>query len=250
MILTDLYNQNDERWAAKHMGAHQQTIGYGGCNISCIAMALPNYKNLRTALDIGPLTPADVVDRMAAVGGFPTPDGYPEFAALERAFPGLTYIPQVQTENNPVRSYIRIPAAEAITNIKLLLNLGLPVLIGVNAIHDVGIQLQDHFVLATDYDIAPFDLHISDPGYGERALLSKRYGDPTKAIFSYMAYFGEAIGFPDGKTISADFMRQLNVTLLKIASVYHTLDRDRPLTEDERNAIRTASRLAFQDLVK
>lgn len=247
MILTETFNQHDPRWGAKRMGDTQQTIAFGGCNVTCIAMALPNYRGI-VSLNGGPITPAEVVDRLHAVGGFPTPDGYPEFRAVERAFPALTHIPQVQTENNPIRSYIRTPVPEAIANIKLLLDLGIPVLIGVNA--DRSDAFQDHFVLAWDYDIAPFDLRITDPGYGERSLLSKRYGPASSAIYSYTAYFGEAIGFPDGKMISPDFMPRLNKTLLKVASVYHMLDQDRPITEDERNTIRTAARLAFQELVK
>lgn len=182
MLNIPLYSQSDPRWASKKMSPSSLTLGSYGCLVSCFSMALANY-----AVDANP---GKLTDSLVPAGAF-TPGGELIFNGVAKAYPQVRVVGRPNTTNLIDPNLQKMQVSEAVRRIRRLIDLGNMVPIWVDAVHSD--KRPDHWVLAVAFSNDDFVVH--DPGFGEIAPLSKRYGDYMKAIYGYCAVVGPSINF-------------------------------------------------------
>jgi Peptidase_C39 like family len=181
-----LYNQGDPKWRNNPLGTSGNTIGSHGCTVSAIAMLLARFGITET--------PATVVTKLRAVGGF-MPSGDLLWAAIPQVWPRVHFVwRQYTTLEDPSYAY-RKTMASSIIQVHRLLSMGQPVLLNVDAVKDTR---PDHWVVAEDGTLAEFV--INNPDGGRRQLFSDRFGELARGIYGYTVLIGDTAYFPSWST--------------------------------------------------
>ncbi len=173
-------SQLDPRWSGKPLGNSGLTVGQDGCLLSDCFMALKvmGYQDLDFIA---------FIDSLNAHMGFNN-NGELLHEAIPQVYPHTFWWDEPDTTNDAHAIRIGelgiLQPSEALFRIKRLVARGIPV--------PVEIQLapgSPHWLLTVDF--TDTDLIVNDPAHGDQIRFSTRYGDPLKAITSYLALIGQ-----------------------------------------------------------
>ena len=143
-----VYGQRDSQWAGDKINGTSSTLGSYGCTISCLGMLTDR-------------NPRDANNWLKSLGAFQSD------LVLWGKVPGF----------QPNGRFYCVTTAAPMEEIKREINAGFPVLLQVDLVGND--DKPDHWVLGVE--VQGNNIVINDPYYGERALITKRYG-PTAAV--------------------------------------------------------------------
>lgn len=159
-----LYGQRDSRWAGKHLGTSNTTIGDYGCLVTCLGM-------------LSKLTPDLMNDEMVKSNMFYGGNLVASFD-ISKIAPNIKYL------NTQGRYYAEVPAS-VMADLKEHLKTN-PAILEVDINKNVQ-GLQQHFVLAIE--VQNDKIVILDPWTNAKTLLSPLYGtNDSLAIYRIIKY--------------------------------------------------------------
>jgi hypothetical protein len=167
--LPKIYSQNDERWKNKTLGT-KGTIGAYGCLLTDIAMLCVYFGHDET--------PDTLNEKLKANGGYQDGNLY-VWGALTKIYPDITYQGQVLTPDPLTKTQMDF--------IRSRIDEGYPVVLQIDAIPSTA-QLDEHWVLAVDYD--GDDFILADPWDGAVKRITSWGVEPKKIIYAYAWYKG------------------------------------------------------------
>lgn len=179
MIKIPKLKQTDPKWSRKKLGPH--TLGSQGCLITCLSMYSHNTGHN--------LKPGKLVDELNKVNAI-TSDGELIWKQAEKALQGMHFLGRFDTDINPGR-FSRFSMNSSIERIHHLIDLGQPVFVNVDNLHNDG--RPDHWVLLVDKFWRPYNMH--DPA-GDCTSFEAVYGSPEKGLYGWGAMLGPALTYP------------------------------------------------------
>jgi hypothetical protein len=168
------------------------TMAGFGCDICSLASTL-------WAFEIN-TDPGKLYTALKAEGGI-APDGEINNDVVTKVYPDVVFGGSLETVLNPAVSEGKITMDEAALHIQRLLNIGIPVIIQVDAWKNDKVKSPNHFVEVVDWNNG--DPLIIDPIFGEVMPLSKNYGTPETAIFGLRIWIGSPITVPTNGDLQA-----------------------------------------------
>lgn len=194
MINIPTFKQGDPRWGnLKLVDGKHWTLASDGCFITSLSAALNPFFGF---------TPDTFYAKLRETDGINT-EGMVNWYGVERATEKkAVFIERQYTDLDPRQNGMEMEVRVAINRVRRYMDLGSPVVLTVDLLKNDGIA--DHAVLAYDYILdgdEVVDFWIMDPAFGEKCLMTKRYGKPDDKLYGYVGLSLPPMTFPDSSKL-------------------------------------------------
>ena len=163
-VTAPLLSQNNAIWSRQLLGFSRRTLGTHGCGVTCLTMLL---NSVTQTTHYSPLTVNSALrERSAFCGPW---SNYVDWPVVPSIWPCLSYKGRLDCPDTPA-------SKSALNEIDRRLNIGLPVIIYVDASPETG--LQQHFVLVVGITEDGDNYIVNNPWRGTQHLLCPQYSTP------------------------------------------------------------------------